>query len=158
MNINDFDVSPIFQERLTASLFGENRSSVAIAKDMGISKDILIRALKTGLIPSTKSLIKITDYTEDSIDYLIDLTDKNHTAKTLENVTFHDRLKELKERNDIKYGTIAAKLGISRSLFNSWEQHKYTPSLEITYQIANFFKVSIDYLLARTDIENYRTL
>lgn len=155
-NFSDFNVSAVFQERLTASLYGENRNSVSIAKDMGISKDILIRALKTGAIPSTKSLIKIADYTEDSIDYLIGLIDKNYPAKTIDNMTFQIRLSELKKRDNKKFGTIASDLGISRSLLNSWERHNYTPILEIAFQLANYFKVSIDYLLARTDLESYR--
>ena len=55
----------------------------------------------------------------------------------------------------MKNGTIAAKIGISRSLFNSWEKNNYIPTLEIAYQLANCFESSIDYLLARTDIKKY---
>lgn len=153
---NEFEISTVFQDRLKKSLSGEERNSVEIAKDMSISKDILIRALKAGLIPSTRSLIKIADYTEDSIDYLIGLNEKNYSAKSLANLSFQDRLTELKVRNKTKFGTIASEIGISRSLFNSWENNNYIPSLEIAYQLATHFAISIDYLLARTETEKYK--
>ncbi len=152
----DFKVSPIFQERLSKALLGENRSHLELAKEIGINKDVLIRALNAGVIPSTRSLIKLADFPGESIDYLINLTDKKASAKSIEDLTFWDRLTELKQLHNMKNGTIAAKIGISRSLFNSWEKNNYIPTLEIAYQLANCFESSIDYLLARTDIKKYK--
>ena len=66
----DFSVSTTFQERLSKAFSGDERSNVEIAKEIGISKDVFIRALKAGLIPSTRTLIKIADHLEASIDTL----------------------------------------------------------------------------------------
>ena len=151
----DFIVSQIFQERLASELMGDMRNKTLIAQDMHISKDILIRALNAGIIPSTKSLVKIADYLETSIDYLLGYKDKNLFEKSENTATFQERLDELKEIKKVKNGTLAAKIGISRSLFNAWKDNAYLPSLEIVYHLAEYFNVSVDFLLARTDKQNY---
>ena len=55
--LNEFKVSAVFQNRLAIALKGEKESRSEIANEIGISKDILIRALNTGVIPGTRSLI-----------------------------------------------------------------------------------------------------
>lgn len=82
--LNEFKVSAIFQNRLITALKGEKESHIELANEIGISKDILIRALNTGVIPGTRSLIKLADYTEESIDYLIGLIDTTFYAKSLD--------------------------------------------------------------------------
>ena len=154
--LNEFKVSAIFQNRLITALKGEKESHIELANEIGISKDILIRALNTGVIPGTRSLIKLADYTDESIDYLIGLIDTTFYAKSLDYINFQDRLNELIIHNHTKKGTIASTIGISRSSFNSWETHNYIPSLEVLFQLANHFKVSLDYLLARTNRESYK--
>lgn len=114
----DFSVSTTFQERLSKASLGDERSNVEIAKEIGISKDVFIWALKTELIPSTRTLIKITDHLEASIDYLLGLFDDIPQRKTLDDVSFLERLEELRIRTNKKYGTIASGIGISRSQFN----------------------------------------
>lgn len=151
----DFAASALFQQRLSDALAGEAGSNADIAGRMGISKDVLIRALRAGLIPGTRSLIKIADYTGSSVDFLLGLTDTDCCATTAEGATFQGRLQELARRRGVKYGRIAADIGISRSLFNAWAQNGYIPSAEIAYQLALYFSVSLDYLLGRTDAERY---
>ena len=88
--LNEFKVSAIFQNRLITALKGEKESHIELANEIGISKDILIRALNTGVIPGTRSLIKLADYTEESIDYLIGLIDTTFYAKSLDYINFQD--------------------------------------------------------------------
>ena len=109
----DFSVSTTFQERLSKAFSGDERSNVEIAKEIGISKDVFIRALKAGLIPSTRTLIKIADHLEASIDYLLGLSDDNPQRKTLDDVSFLERLEELRILTNKKYGAIASAVGIS---------------------------------------------
>lgn len=139
-------------------LFVIKRSRLAVNRDkfrmeiyllLKLCKDVFIRALKAGLIPSTRTLIKIADHLEASIDYLLGLSDDNPQRKTLDDVSFLERLEELRILTNKKYGAIASAVGISRSQFNLWKQKNYIPSLEICYQLALYFNVTIDYLLAR---------
>ena len=145
----DFSVSSVFQARLTQAFRGDTRSKTEIAKEIGISKDVFIRAMNAGLLPSTRTLIKIADYLELSIDYLLGLSDKNTPRKTLDNLSFYERLEQLKTQANKKYGTIAAETGLSRSQFSTWRQKNYIPSLEVCYQLSLYFHSSLDRLLAR---------
>jgi transcriptional regulator with XRE-family HTH domain len=116
-----------------------------------IGKDTLNRALKVGMIPGTRSLIKLADRFNSSIEFLIGLTDDSHFIKSEDNETFQSRFVELRNRNNVTKYFIGRKLDIDRSLFSCWERNDYMPSLEIAYQLSRFFKTSIDYLLGRFD-------
>ena len=145
----EFSVSPVFQKRLVQAFAGEERSKAEIAKDIGISKDVFIRAWKAGLVPSMRTLIKIADYLEESLDYLLGFSDESAPRKTAEGACFYRILEELKDKSGKKYGAIASAIGIYRSQFNSWKKNNSIPSPEICYQLALYFKVSLDSLLAR---------
>jgi len=49
--------------------------------------------------------------------------------------------------------TIAERLNLSRGLLSNYEQGRRAPDYETLILIANFFEVSIDYLLGVTDIK-----
>lgn len=63
---------------------------------------------------------------------------------------FKDRLKELREDQGMTQEKIADKLNISRSMLSNYETGKFEPNLETLILIADFFNVSLDYLLGRT--------
>ena len=63
------------------------------------------------------------------------------------------RLKEL--RGTIPQREIADKLGISRERYGHYETGRNEPDNETLQKIAEFYLVSVDYLLGRTDVPNY---
>ncbi len=65
---------------------------------------------------------------------------------------FLQRLIELIERNGITRNKLLADLGLNKSSFFDWERRGTTPSGEVIAKIADYFHVSTDYLLGRTDI------
>ncbi len=68
---------------------------------------------------------------------------------------FGDRLKLLREEKDIKQSDLAKKFNISASTIGMYEQNRRTPDFTLLSSLADFFNVSVDYLLCRTDIRNY---
>lgn len=68
---------------------------------------------------------------------------------------FGDRLKELREEKDIKQSELAKIFNISASTIGMYEQNRRTPDYSILSSIADFFDVSVDFLLGRTNIRNY---
>ena len=82
------------------------------------------------------------------------ITDNDSYIKAEESQTFRQRIKELKKEKGVSYCEIANTLGFARSLFNSWNTYNYIPSLELIYMLAQYFNVTIDYLLGRTDDRN----
>jgi transcriptional regulator with XRE-family HTH domain len=65
---------------------------------------------------------------------------------------FKQRLKELRKKHGITQEQLAQILGLERSTIGKYEGKKEViPSAEVLNDIADYFEVSIDYLLGRTD-------
>ncbi len=60
---------------------------------------------------------------------------------------FGNRLKELREKKNMYQKELAAELGVTMQTISGWEINRTTPDYEMLIKIANFFQVSIDYLL-----------
>lgn len=58
-----------------------------------------------------------------------------------------NRIKTLRENNNITQLELAKKLGITRSSVNAWEMGISVPSTQYIIELAGFFKVSTDLLL-----------
>lgn len=68
---------------------------------------------------------------------------------------FGDRLKELREEKELKQAELANLFNISPSTIGMYEQNRRTPDFALLNSIADYFGVSVDYLLGRTNIRNY---
>ncbi|MDL2224645.1 helix-turn-helix domain-containing protein [Eubacteriales bacterium OttesenSCG-928-M02] len=63
---------------------------------------------------------------------------------------FFDRLQAICESNNTTPTTVAKELGFGNSTATSWKNGA-KPSAEAVTKLANYFNVSTDYLLGRTD-------
>ncbi|SHH48780.1 helix-turn-helix domain-containing protein [Clostridium intestinale] len=66
---------------------------------------------------------------------------------------FDIRLKELRSEKDILQKDVAKYLNITTSAYGFYEQGKRVPDIEIINKLADFFNVSTDYLLGKSDIK-----
>lgn len=64
---------------------------------------------------------------------------------------FKDRLKELRTQRGLYQKEVAAQLNVGRSTVAAWEIGTKRPEGKMLEQIADFFGVSVDYLLGRVD-------
>lgn len=64
------------------------------------------------------------------------------------------RLKSLRESKQLTQQELADKLNLSRVRYNNYETGKRSPDYDTLQVIANFYDVSIDYLLGNTDNPN----
>ena len=62
------------------------------------------------------------------------------------------RLCDLRTDKDLRQKDIADKLKVKRSTYSMWEINKSDFSIEKANELANFYKVSLDYLLGISDI------
>jgi transcriptional regulator with XRE-family HTH domain len=61
-----------------------------------------------------------------------------------------DRIKFLREQNNLTQTALAKKLNVTRSSVNAWEMGVSIPSTALIVDIAKLFHVSTDYLLGIT--------
>lgn len=67
---------------------------------------------------------------------------------------FSIRLKKLRTEKNITQKDLARYLGVSDRSVGYYETGQRTPPPDIIEKIADYFNVSVDYLLGRTDIRN----
>ena len=62
------------------------------------------------------------------------------------------RLKDLREDHDKKQKEIAAYLNCDQSLYSKYERGVRDVPVQIVEKLAEFYGVSVDYILGRTDV------
>lgn len=68
-------------------------------------------------------------------------------------MVFKDRLKGLREDSDLTQDELAKALKITRSALSNYETAIREPDVKLLVDIANYFDVSLDYLMCRTNIK-----
>ena len=63
------------------------------------------------------------------------------------------RIRDLREDNDLKQQNIANYLMCDQSLYSKYERGERELPLEYAAKLADFYNVSVDYLLCRTTIK-----
>lgn len=71
----------------------------------------------------------------------------------MEKSVLYDRIKSLAERQNISIRRLEEKLGFGNGVINRWR--KTTPGIDKVEAVANFFNVTTDYLLGRTDTPQF---
>lgn len=66
-------------------------------------------------------------------------------------MTVVDRIDMLVQENGLTRGKALSEMGINHNAFAKWNDPKCIPSGESLDKLANYFNVSTDYLLGRTD-------
>lgn len=66
------------------------------------------------------------------------------------------RIKELREAKGIQQKELAIDIGVSQPTVSDWESGRKVPSAKSTQKLADYFGVSVDYLLGRSELEPWR--
>ena len=64
---------------------------------------------------------------------------------------FAERLLELRKEKGLSQASLAKSLDVSRGVICYWETDKSEPTAPNLVKVADFFGVTVDYLLGRTD-------
>ena len=65
--------------------------------------------------------------------------------------TFKDRLKELREEKCLSQSQLAKETGLSQAGISLWEDGLRVPNAQVIIVLAQYFKVTSDYLLGLSD-------
>lgn len=66
---------------------------------------------------------------------------------------FPERLKELREEKELSINQLSKEINVSPTAISRWENNLRIPNIVNLFVLADFFDVSADYLIGRTDFE-----
>lgn len=125
-------------------------------EECGISKNAL-SSMNQGYYPRIEYLVKIADYLNVSVDFLLGRNkstpdDEVQSACDSQEVGgFYDRFISLCQRNGKKPNPVAAEIGFSSAMVTKYKNGAM-PSGDILARIADYFDVSVDFLLGRQSL------
>ena len=64
-------------------------------------------------------------------------------------MTFGERLKELRIKNNLRQADLAVQISVQRATIGKYETNERKPDIDTLVLIANYFDVSTDFLLGR---------
>ena len=67
---------------------------------------------------------------------------------------FKYRLRDLREQERISGAKLGKYLNVGKSTVSMWENGKNYPTANMLQKIADYFHVSVDYLLGKTNVKN----
>ncbi len=144
-------ISIIFQERFSELVRELDCPRKDLSAKLNVNPEIISKALNYGILPRPRALIKIADSLNISLEYLLGISDNEVFFKAENRKTFFERLEILRESKNLTYYQLGKELHIAPSYFANWHKQNYIPTLEFLTLLSDYFEVSLDYLLGRTD-------
>lgn len=142
-----------------------------IIKDLSRQKKISIRQLEmkfgysNGYLakwknntPNADELVRLADYFEVSVDYLLGRfkevrTPAEHFSMKDADMTTFERIKLLAKKQGKSLNKVEEELGLSKNVLYRMKDSD-NPTKERLETLADYFNVSVDYLLGRTEEPN----
>lgn len=146
-------ISTAFQKRVNELVAETELKKVDLAKAGNFDYRSLSNALVYGIIPTTSTLIKMANFFNVTIVYLLGRTNKNEFNE-LSPTSFKERFEKLCEEKGVSHYKVSKDCFFDKSNISRWLSKGYLPTLEILDMLTNYFNVSIDYILGRSDFKN----
>ena len=66
-------------------------------------------------------------------------------------MSFGDNLERIRKDKKVSQAKLGAALGLTQQMISSYEKGMSSPNIEVLVKIADYFGVSIDFLVGRAD-------
>lgn len=121
-----------------------------LAKQTDIRLGSLYFYFKNDTMPDVKCAIKLSEYFNCSINYLVGLSENKTSKLKITNKPFIENYIYLLERYNTNNYKVCNSININRNSIYNWKKGK-TPKMVNLVEIAKYFNTSIDFLLGRTE-------
>lgn len=68
------------------------------------------------------------------------------------NIIFSERLKELMKEQNLNQVRLAERIGVKQNTISAWLLKKKEPCIFSLWVVADYFDVSVDYLIGRSEL------
>lgn len=140
----------MLSQRLKELRLNQQLSQVDIAEKLGISNGLYNKYEKKGVNPPYEILQKLSKIYGVSVDYILgNDTVPNEAVTSPTHIEFSRNLKELRKQKSVTQQQLADILCVDKTSISKWENGSNYPNQNIQVMIADYFGVSVDYLLGR---------
>ncbi len=147
-------ISFIFQKRLSELVDDSDYTRTELRELLHVGCTSFTNAVVYGIVPTPRTLIKFADFFEVSLNYLLGKTDSNDYSPSITPTTFHERFTKLCQEKSVSRYRVAFDCGLPDSIITRWFSKGFTPSLDTLELLCDYFEVSPDYLLGRSDFKD----
>ena len=127
-----------------------NLNQVQLANEIGINQSQISRYFN-GVLPDIETVVKICDYFNCSIDFIVGLNDKfsyNKMKKSFNNLAFYNEYTKFLKQKSISHFKLSKKKIVCETSLRFWKKGKL-PKFEVLCNIAFELGGSIDKMLGR---------
>ncbi len=114
---------------------------------MGISRYAVYTYENGKAFPTVEGLLSLAEYFDVSTDYLLGRTEVQEGGSFM----FSERIRLLREEQHLTQADVARAVGLSTRGYQDLELGS-TPRGDTLLAIGNFYQVSLDWLMERTDV------
>ena len=126
--------------------------SYKLAEASGCNKTAVNNWLYQRQLPSSKALIKLADYMNVSLDYMLGLNDDKSIIRSGTTEKFGRRICAILDTVEATSYRLAKECGIGTSAVSKWKDLKRLPSIETLIKLSATLGVKVDYLVGRTNL------
>lgn len=120
-----------------------------LSKRIGVDDALIARWQKDKYMPSLSNLVKVADYFNVPIDYMLGISDSPALSRLNPTVTFVEQLTKLLQAKNISAYRLAQECGVGRAAVSKWLCGQSMPNFESIIKLSLFFGCSIDFLVGR---------
>jgi len=144
----------VFASRVKELRTAKGLTMEALAKEIHGTKAAIGNFENANKKPSLDAIIALADYFGVTIDYLVgksDLPDYSASEDTVPFPLLPERLKELREQRNMDIFNAADIIEENPRNYVGYEAGEVLPKLRTICALADYFDVSLDYLVGRSD-------
>ena len=138
-----------FPERLSELIFESGTNAAKLSLELGYGNARISRYLTGRSLPTVEAAVRLADYFQCSVDYLLGLVEENHTRSFKACPPFGQNLMFLCNYYQISRYRLQQMTHISESVMRYWVRNKTQPSIVNVVRIAEALNCSVDFVLGR---------
>jgi len=140
-----------FAERLKELMLDNYKSKEDLMRVANVNRNSINRYLSGKGFPSIDVLVKLADYFNCTMNFLLGLESENYVChfKTLPD--FGERLNFIIDKFNVNCKKLITEAGLTESALYYWKNNTHRPRVHEVYKLAVYFGCTMDYVLGRGD-------
>jgi len=140
-----------FAERLSELMLDRDLSNLQLEHNSGCPNTTISAWLTKNVYPKKDNLIKLSNFFECSIDYLLGLTDIKTYYVSQSPSNFKERFILLAKQKNVTYYRVHKDCDIPNNYISRWLNKGLIPDIRTVIKLTAYFNCSTDYILGHSD-------